>query len=80
VAIDVADTGSGIDAQDRERIFERFYRSASARDVADGAGLGLAVARWIAREHDGEVTVRDADPRGAIFTISLPTRDPPPRN
>ena len=80
VAIDVADTGSGIDAADRERIFERFYRSASARGVADGAGLGLAVARWIAKEHDGEVTVRDADPRGAIFTIALPTRDPPPRN
>jgi two-component system, OmpR family, sensor kinase len=76
VEIIVTDSGIGIPVGERERIFERFYRSPAARRQADGAGLGLAVARWIAHEHHGEITVRDAAPVGSVFAIWLPTIPP----
>lgn len=65
----VDDDGGGVPLEDRERIFERFYRRAS--DGA-GAGLGLAIVRWIAHAHNGTVTVGDAPGGGARFTASLP--------
>jgi two-component system OmpR family sensor kinase len=77
VVIEVCDSGPGVPAADRERIFDRFFRSDAARRAADGAGLGLAVARWIVREHHGEIRIRDAEPSGAIFSVWLPTIDPP---
>src|SRR5205814_6846159 len=47
----IADTGIGIPAEQLPRVFERFYRGDPARHEADGAGLGLAIARWIADAH-----------------------------
>ncbi|MGI8476202.1 MAG: HAMP domain-containing sensor histidine kinase [Thermomicrobiales bacterium] len=72
-ALDVRDDGPGIPAQDRERIFERFHQADRAR-TASGAGLGLAIARWIVDQHGGRIAARDnggAD-RGATFTVELP--------
>jgi signal transduction histidine kinase len=65
----VEDDGSGVPSEDRERIFERFYRGSSD---GSGTGLGLAIVRWIAHAHNGSVTVSDAPGGGARFTTSLP--------
>ena len=69
--LEVADTGLGISSQDQGRIFERFYRADPARSPG-GAGLGLAIARWIADEHGGSIEVRSRLGRGSLFTVKLP--------
>lgn len=71
VRFQVEDTGPGIPPGERERIFERFYRSDTVRGPG-GAGLGLAIARWITDEHQGTITVDSAHGRGTTFTIWLP--------
>lgn len=76
VVIGVRDTGPGIPEVDRERIFERFYRIESARGPG-GAGLGLAIARWIVQEHHGTIEVDSAPARGTTFTVWLPTVSEP---
>lgn len=68
----VTDTGPGIPAEDRRRIFDRFYRGGRARHQT-GAGLGLAIAHWIATAHGGSIAVRDGTGgRGTTFLVSLP--------
>ncbi len=67
----VDDDGEGIPPDERERIFERFYRSA---DDGTGTGLGLAIVRWIARAHEGAVTVGEAPGGGARFVAAIPAR------
>ena len=73
VEISVSDEGAGIDAADRERIFERFYRAdpARSRDTG-GTGLGLAIVKHIVSNHGGEVTVWSQLGSGSTFTIRLP--------
>ena len=73
VEISVTDQGVGIDAADRERIFERFYRAdpARSRDTG-GTGLGLAIVKHIVSNHGGEVTVWSQLGSGSTFTIRLP--------
>jgi signal transduction histidine kinase len=74
----VADTGVGIPAADRERIFDRFFRSAIAtRQAIPGTGLGLTIARDIVAAHDGTITVESDEGRGSTFKIWLPLRPPP---
>jgi two-component system sensor histidine kinase SenX3 len=77
VDIRVSDSGIGIAAQDVPRIFERFFRAdaARARDEA-GAGLGLAIVRQVAADHDGEVVVSSQEGRGSTFTLRLPIAVP----
>lgn len=65
----VEDDGDGVPVEDRDRIFERFYRRA---DDGTGTGLGLAIVRWIAHAHAGAVTVATADGGGARFVASFP--------
>jgi signal transduction histidine kinase len=65
----VEDDGEGIPQADRERVFERFYRRS---EDGPGAGLGLAIVRWIVQAHRGEVTVATSDGGGARFVASLP--------
>jgi signal transduction histidine kinase len=70
--IDVIDDGPGIPAPERERVFERFVRLDASRQRADGgAGLGLAIAREIARSHGGELSALE-HPNGAHLQLRLP--------
>ena len=71
----VEDEGPGIAPDDRERVFAKFYRGASAALLRPGAGLGLAIAREITRFHGGSIWVEQATPRGARFVVSLPRED-----
>jgi signal transduction histidine kinase len=70
----VRDTGRGVAAEDRERIFERFERGSNAS--GEGAGLGLAIVTAIARAHGGRVGLKDSRDGGATFTIVVPTDQP----
>jgi signal transduction histidine kinase len=75
VELRVQDDGPGVPVEEREKIFEPFYRGARARAGAPpGAGLGLAIVREIARAHGGDVTLApdDAARGGATFVVSLP--------
>ena len=75
-AIAVKDQGPGIPADIRAQIFERFFRADTSRrrSAQDGAGLGLALARWIARAHGGDVVLARSSPSGSTFVASLPDR------
>jgi signal transduction histidine kinase len=73
VEIEVADTGAGIDADDRDRVFEPFFRGgAQAARPSNGAGLGLAISRAIVEAHGGRIWLEDA-PTGTAVRFSLPT-------
>jgi histidine kinase len=71
----VTDTGVGLATADLERVFERFYRAPGQPRRAPGSGIGLTIARNIARAHGGDVTAASAGPgHGATFTLALPVR------
>lgn len=71
--IEVQDTGPGIAAVHRERIFERFYRVDNARSRdAGGVGLGLAIARWAVEANGGRIELESDQGRGTLFRIVLP--------
>jgi signal transduction histidine kinase len=71
--LEVADTGMGLSAEDRARVFERFYRSERSRAASlPGAGIGLALVRWIAEAHRGSVSVASEEGKGAKFVVRLP--------
>jgi two-component system, OmpR family, sensor kinase len=69
----VADHGSGLKAEDRERIFEPFYRADASRSRdSGGAGLGLSIVNAVVVAHGGRVQVRDTAGGGATFDVELP--------
>jgi PAS domain S-box-containing protein len=73
--LSVADTGIGIPVADRDRIFERFFRTAIAkRQAIQGTGLGLTITRAIVAAHNGTITVESDEGRGSTFTVRLPLR------
>ena len=69
----VRDTGVGIASEELPHVFERFYRSPTARS-SGGTGLGLAIARWIAQEHGAEIQVASRPGAGTTFTIRFQAR------
>jgi two-component system, OmpR family, sensor kinase len=72
--LSVTDAGGGIAPEIQPHIFERFFRGDAARTSSDGgAGLGLALARWIARAHGGDVTLVRSSPEGTTFAAVLPS-------
>ena len=77
-AVSVSDDGPGIPAESQPRIFERFYRVDAARTHASngGAGLGLALSRWIAQVHGGDVALAASSRMGSTFVITLPAPAP----
>jgi signal transduction histidine kinase len=73
--VDVIDEGPGIPADEVDRIFERFYRGAGTGRGRAGRGIGLTIARSLARAHGGDVVV-DAVGPGATFRLTLPVHSP----
>lgn len=75
-AVNIVDTGCGIPAELRPRIFERFFRADKARSHSEndggGAGLGLAISRWIAEAHQGRLELTRSDSTGSTFSAYLP--------
>ncbi len=71
--VTVADTGVGLTREDLELVFDRFFRVAGPRRPAGGSGIGLTIARSIARLHGGDVEAASPGPgRGSTFTLRLP--------
>ena len=69
----VSDTGIGLAPADTKRVFERFYRAPGNTRRSEGSGIGLTIARGLARAHGGDVTATSAGHgRGATFVLSLP--------
>jgi heavy metal sensor kinase len=78
VLLTVADTGIGIAPGDLPHIFDRFWRADSARTrtgARPGAGLGLAISKWIAEAHGGAIEVQSRPGRGTTFTVTFPHGD-----
>src|SRR5262249_36902042 len=77
LSVAVADNGIGIREEECELIFEKFYRAKDKRLASiTGSGLGLALARQVARMHGGDVTVRSQIDKGSTFTLTLPAAAP----
>ncbi|MEA2497998.1 MAG: hypothetical protein QOH26_403 [Actinomycetota bacterium] len=75
VRVEVVDEGPGITPEEAQRVFERFYRTDSARSGGDGGtGLGLAIARWIVELHGGSIRAEQAAPAGCRMVFELPVR------
>lgn len=73
VVIEVLDAGPGIPPEQAERVFDRFTRLDASRTANDGgAGLGLAIARWIVELHGGTITAERNEPQGARMIVTLP--------
>jgi two-component system OmpR family sensor kinase len=72
--VTVADTGPGIPVDAQPHIFDRFYRSDRDRraSATGGAGLGLAIASWVAQTHGGTVSLEQSDSSGSRFVVTLP--------
>jgi signal transduction histidine kinase len=71
VCVRVCDTGPGMLPEDLEHCFERFHRGAGG-PLRSGFGLGLPIAREIARAHGGEVEIEKSDVHGTVFRVWLP--------
>jgi signal transduction histidine kinase len=67
VLISVEDSGTGVEAQDLNRIFEAFFTT-----KAEGMGMGLSICRSIVESHGGRITVAKAIPHGSVFQVFLP--------
>jgi signal transduction histidine kinase len=76
--VTVVDTGVGIPPNELPRIYDRFYRGDDARHRADGAGLGLSIAKWIVDAHGSSLTVASEPGRGTIVTVQFPPAEPAP--
>jgi signal transduction histidine kinase len=74
-AIEVADTGLGMSAEDQSRLFERFYRSSQATQSAiPGTGLGLAITKAIVEGHGGKIVVSSEEGVGTTIRVEIPRR------
>jgi signal transduction histidine kinase len=71
IRFSVSDTGPGIPATDRDRIFEPYWRASDTSQP--GAGLGLAIAKQIVEQHGGTIWVESEEGRGSTFIFTIPT-------
>lgn len=74
VHLEVSDTGPGITPEHLPHVFDRFYRAPGDPDRS-GAGIGLALCRWIVQGHDGDILASSPPGQGASFTVTLPAKD-----
>jgi len=73
VCLEVSDTGIGIPEEERERLFQRFFRSQTALErQIQGTGLGLYISKAIVESHGGRIGVRSGDAGGTTFYVELP--------
>lgn len=74
----VQDTGPGISEKDLPYIFDRFYRAERSRkrSTSSGFGLGLSIADWIVKKHNGNIAVTSREGEGTLFTVRLPLKQP----
>ena len=72
ICFSVADTGQGIQEEEKGRIFDRFYRSDQAHSDKSHFGLGLCIAREIVQGHQGKIWVEDVEGGGSCFLVELP--------
>ena len=76
--ISVTDDGPGVPPEERERVFERFYRTDQARSRSTGGtGLGLSIVKHIVSNHGGDIRVWSAPGKGSTFTIRIPEAETP---
>ncbi|MHA7966894.1 sensor histidine kinase [Paenibacillus sp. CAU 1782] len=80
VVLEIGDDGLGIEQEELESVFERFYRSPSTdplqrKERSTGLGLGLAIVREFSRAHGGEAEVRSQYGQGAVFTVKIPVME-----
>ena len=68
----ILDDGIGISEEDLPHIWERFYQADTSRTRENSSGLGLAMVKWIVKEHGGEITVRSRIGEGTEFTFWFP--------
>ena len=68
----VEDSGIGIKTHELSRVFQRFFRGEVARTRSDGAGLGLSIASWIAREHGAEISLTSEPGKGTKVIVTFP--------
>ena len=80
VTIRVRDRGPGIPEGELERIFDRFYRRPAVKENVRGSGMGLYIAREIARAHGGDLWAESVPGSGSEFCLTLPTQDPSVRS
>ena len=74
--VKIIDRGIGIPVAERDKIFERFYRTDKARtkiDEGNSVGLGLSIAKWIADRHDIKIDVQSKSGEGSVFVLTIPT-------
>ena len=71
VCLRVDDSGPGIAPEEREKVFERFYRSAEARSMP-GSGLGLAIVKAVVERHNGDITIKESADGGTRMEVILP--------
>ncbi|MDE5877987.1 MAG: substrate-binding domain-containing protein [Muribaculaceae bacterium] len=70
LTVRIADTGRGMNADDMQRVFERFYQAETIRP--EGSGIGLAVSKAFATMHGGDITVDSREGEGSVFTLTIP--------
>jgi signal transduction histidine kinase len=78
IQINVIDTGPGISSDELDKVFQRFYRGASAPSTAQGAGLGLTIAKNLVELHGGRIWVTSTVGTGSCFSFTVPMHMPPP--
>ena len=78
VKLFVQDTGPGISPKDLPHIFDRFFRAdrSRKRSSSSGFGLGLSIADWIVKKHNGRIEVSSEEGQGTLFTVWLPLTQP----
>jgi two-component system phosphate regulon sensor histidine kinase PhoR len=75
IQVEISDTGIGIPAEERDRIFDEFFRASNARRTErDGTGLGLSIVKYIVERHGGEISVESEEGRGTTFKLTIPKK------